>query len=169
MPFIESDLKEFEFSPFKLIGDKWMLITCGDKDKFNTMTASWGGLGVLWNKNVAFVFIRPQRYTFELIEKNDYYTLSFFKDKYKKALSLCGSLSGRDVNKIQKAELTPVHHGGYTFLNEASMVLVCKKLYSDFIDPNFFYDYKIDLNYKNKDYHKMFIGEIEKFLVNDSL
>ena len=76
--FTEIDVKSINDNMFKSIGQDWMLITSGEKEKFNTMTASWGGVGVLWNKNVTFAFIRPQRYTFDFMEKNDYYSLSFF-------------------------------------------------------------------------------------------
>ena len=90
---------------FDLIGKQWMLGTAGTKDSFNTMTASWGGLGWLWNKPVAFVFIRPERYTHDFIESSDRMTLSFFSEAYRKALQFCGTRSGRKVNKIEATGL----------------------------------------------------------------
>lgn len=165
MSFKEIDIRNSKFSPFKLIGDEWMLVTSGNKQSFNTMTASWGGIGVLWNKNVVFSFIRPQRYTYEFIENNDYYTLSFYPSEYKDALALCGSKSGRDVDKVKETGLTPNFSEKAVFFEEASLVLVCKKLYSQFIEPNCFIDADISDNYPLKDYHKMYVGDIVKAFV----
>ncbi len=165
MSFKEINAKELNFNPFSLIGDKWMLITCGDKEKYNTMTASWGSIGVMWNKNVVFSFIRPQRYTFEFVEKNDYFSISFYPDEYKSALSLCGKVSGRDVDKAKEANLTPVFDEKAPYFEEANMVLICKKLYNQNLEPSCFLDKKLESFYPQKDYHKMFIGEIEKVLV----
>ena len=97
--FKEISVNSINENFFKLIGEKWMLITAGNEQNLNMMTASWGGVGVLWNKNVAFSFIRPNRYTFEFTEQNDYYTLSFYDDEFKSELSFCGTNSGRDVDK----------------------------------------------------------------------
>ena len=97
--FIKINPEEIKDNPFKLIGKDWGLVTAGTKDSFNTMTVSWGGVGIMWNKPVAYTFIRPQRYTFEFLEKNDHFTLSFYGEEYRKALSFCGSKSGRDYDK----------------------------------------------------------------------
>ena len=165
MSFTEISPKELEkFNVFSQIGEKWMLITAGSKEKFNTMTASWGMMGVLWNKDVATAFVRPQRYTFEFLEKNDYYTLSFFDSKYKKQLSFCGRNSGRDVDKIKETGLTPIFDEHAPYFKEASTVFVCKKIYGQFISPEGFIDVDLDKNYENKDYHKMYVGEIVKCL-----
>ena len=91
-----------------LIGKQWMLVTAGTSEKFNTMTASWGGLGWLWNKPVAFVFIRPERYTHGFIEASDCMTLSFYGEEYREALKICGTKSGRDIDKVAATGLTPV-------------------------------------------------------------
>ena len=99
--------KDIDKNVIKLIGQDWMLVTAGDQEKFNMMTASWGSMGYLWNKPVVMVFVRPQRYTFEFTEKKDEFTLSFFDEKYRHALNVCGSVSGRDVNKVQESGLTP--------------------------------------------------------------
>jgi flavin reductase (DIM6/NTAB) family NADH-FMN oxidoreductase RutF len=149
---------------FKLINEDWMLITAGhikSSETFNTMTASWGGLGILWRKKVAFSFVRPTRHTYKFMEKSDSYTLSFFDEKYRKALTICGSLSGKDLDKVSKAGLTPLEmpQDSVTF-NEARMVLVCRKLYFQDLDPHHFLDPSIDENYPKKDYHRMYIGEI---------
>lgn len=146
---------------FKLIGKDWMLITAGNIDKFNTMTASWGGLGVLWNKNIAICFIRPQRYTYEFMEKADVFTLSFFDEKYRAALQLCGSKSGRDIDKAKAAGITPVTgDSGSIYFEEAKLVLECRKIYYQDINPEYFLDKGIQKNYPARDYHRMYVGEI---------
>lgn len=163
--FKEITCSELNYSPFELIGDEWMLVTAGNEQSFNTMTASWGGLGVLWGKNVATIYIRPQRYTYEFIEKNEYFTLAFFDDSYKKALAFCGKYSGRDCDKAKECNLTPLPIDEAIAFEEARLILVCKKLYHQDINPDNFYDTSIENNYANKDYHRMYIGEIVKVLV----
>lgn len=162
MDFREINIADLSFKPFELISKDWMLITSGDAQGFNTMTASWGGLGVLWHKNVATVYIRPQRYTYEFVEKNDLLTLSFFGEEYRSALTLCGSKSGRDCDKAKEAGLTPLFVDGTTAFAEANLVLVCKKLYFDDLEPKQFLDPEIEKNYAAKDYHRMYILEIVK-------
>ena len=154
--------EEITDNTFKLIGTDWMLITAGPPEAHNTMTASWGGLGVIWNKNVCFCVIRPTRHTYGFIEKADNFTLSFFEDKYKSALTLCGTKSGRDIDKAKATGLTPVSGTlpGTTYFEEARLVIECRKIYYQDIDPKHFLDPKIDENYPEKDYHRMYIGEI---------
>jgi len=153
---------------FKLIGTDWMLITAGTKEKFNTMTASWGGLGILWGKKIAFCVVRPQRYTYEFIESSKNFTLSFFNDEYREALNLCGKKSGRDIDKAVEAGITPIElsQGAVSF-EEARLVLECRKLYFQDIDPNHFIDLDLDKNYPNKDYHRMYVGEIVNCYLKD--
>jgi flavin reductase (DIM6/NTAB) family NADH-FMN oxidoreductase RutF len=152
-------------NPFKLIGADWMLITAGDKKKFNMMTASWGGCGVLWNKNVCFCFIRPVRYTYEFMERAENFTLSFFDKKYKSVLELCGAKSGRDIDKAKETGLTPVYEGqASVYFQEARLVIVCKKIYFSQIDPKNFLEASIEENYPKKDYHRMYVGSIIKVL-----
>ena len=131
MAFKEVDIKSLNFNPFTKIGSEWMLITAGDESGCNTMTASWGGLGVLWGKNVATCYIRPQRYTKKFVDANDTFTLSFYGPEYKQALSICGSKSGRDCDKVKEAGLTPYFTDGTAAFEEAGMVFVCRKLYED--------------------------------------
>lgn len=166
--FTEIDCKSISENPFKLIGKDWMLVTAGSKEKYNTMTASWGGVGVLWNKNVAYTFIRPQRYTLEFMDENEYYTLSFYNEDMRKALTFCGTKSGRDYDKAKETGLTPVFDEEAPYFEQAKLVLVCKKLYKQDFSPECFIEKELDnANYKDKDYHKMFIGEIVKVLVRD--
>ena len=146
---------------FKLIGKDWMLITAGNLDNYNTMTASWGAFGVLWNKNTSTIYVRPTRYTYEFLEKNEYYSLSFFSEKYRSALNFCGANSGKDVEKAEKTGLTPLKGDFGVFFGEARLVIECKKIFYTDLDPKKFLDKKIDLkNYPKKDYHRIYIGEI---------
>lgn len=163
--FYEIGPEKLAGNVFEMIGKQWMLITAGDETKFNTMTASWGGMGVLWSRNVAFCFIRPQRYTLGFVEKSERFTLSFYDEKYRAALNLCGSKSGRDIDKPKTAGLTPVFDRGSVYFKEASTVLVCKKLYSQDFDPARFLDESALACYPDKSFHRMFIGGIETALV----
>ena len=129
------------------------------------MTASWGGLGVLWGKPVATVYIRPQRYTLEFVEREEKFTLAFFGEAYRKALALCGSKSGRDIDKVKECGFTVETADGAPYFAEADLVLVCKKAYWQDMDPTHFLDGEIDgKRYPEKDYHRIFIGEIETVL-----
>lgn len=162
--FIESEPKDLRDNVFEMIGKEWMLITAGKESKFNTMTASWGGLGVLWNAPVSFSFIRPSRYTYEFMEKETYYTLSILEPGHKKALQLCGSLSGRDTDKVAQAGLTPVFDAQAPYFEQARLVLVCRKLYTQDLNPERFLDPAIMGNYKDGDFHRIYVGEIVKVL-----
>lgn len=145
---------------FELIGSDWMLITAGTKDSCNMMTGSWGGLGVLWHKNVSWCFIRPQRHTFGFMEKGDYYTISFFPPKHKKIVEFCGSRSGKNVDKVAQLGLEPREtEEGSVYFSEARLVLSCRKIYFHDIDPKNFVD-EIHTHYPKKDYHRMYTGEI---------
>lgn len=168
MAFVEISPKEIGGNVFETIGDEWMLITAGTQEKCNTMTASWGGMGVLWSKPVSFVFVRHSRYTFRFIEEEDHYSLCFFNKDYKKQLAYLGAVSGRDENKIEKAELTTAFYNGVPYFEEASMVLICKKTASNDLGPASFIDKSIEDHYKDHDYHRMFIGEIETVLKQDA-
>ena len=163
--FEKIDPKALDQNVFSLIGDQWMLITAGTEDKCNTMTASWGGLGVLWGKPVATVYIRPQRYTLEFVEREDTFTLCFSGEEYRKALALCGSKSGRDMDKVKECGFTVATAEGAPYFEEADLVLVCKKSYWQDMDPTHFLDGEIDSKwYPEKDYHRIFIGEILEVL-----
>ena len=135
MGFKEIAVEELKFNPFTKIGKEWMLVTAGNEEGHNTMTASWGGVGVMWGKNVVSVYIRPQRYTKEFVDANDTFTLSFYDETYKKALSICGSKSGRDCDKEKEAGLTPYYVDGTTAFEEADMILVCRKQYHQDMAP----------------------------------
>ena len=151
---------EFNENVFELIGEKWMLITAKNGEKWNTMTASWGAMGILWGKPVVFVFIRPTRFTYEFVEKTDYFTCSFFGDEYKTALKICGSKSGRDIDKAKETGLTPKIEDEFVSFSQANLTLKCKKLYFADLDPKAMLDMGINENYPNKDYHRMYVAEI---------
>jgi flavin reductase (DIM6/NTAB) family NADH-FMN oxidoreductase RutF len=150
---------------FKLIGADWMLLTAGSLKAYNTMTASWGGLGVLWGKQVAWCVVRPQRHTFGFMENNPFFTMSFFDEKYRKALEFCGANSGKNVDKAKATGLTPLESDlTAVYFDEARLVLECRKLYFQDLDPHHFLDPGINDNYPLKDYHRMYIGEIVRCL-----
>jgi len=160
--FNRTDINKFDAKVFNLIGNEWFLITAGEKENFNTMTASWGTLGVLWNKPVAICFIRPTRYTYGFAEESDIFTMSFFADEYKHILKFCGANSGRDTDKIKETGLLPLttENNGISF-EQARLVFECKKIYFDDLKPVFFIPEDIDEKiYPEKDYHRMYIGEI---------
>ena len=160
------DIKTLNDNVFDLIGKEWVLITSGNKkDGFNMMTASWGCLGWLWNKPVAFVFIRPQRYTKEFVDDADTLSLSVLNNSFRKTLSYLGTVSGRDEDKIQKAGLTIRYEDNTPFFDEAEKVLLCRKLYRQNLEPACFLEQQIDASvYPEKDYHAMYVCEIEKIL-----
>ncbi len=155
------DIKDLQGNAVSMFDDKWCLITAGTKESYNTMTASWGAMGELWNKDVCFIFIRPQRYTLEFTEREEYFTLSFFGEEYKKALAFCGRNSGRDCDKAKETGLTPMEIDGSMSFEESETVIVCKKLFYQDIDPEGFVDKAIDgVCYPEKDYHRMYVGEV---------
>ena len=166
MSFREVDLKSLEFSPFAKIGDEWALLTAGTTSGYNTMTVSWGGMGVLWRKPMATIYVRPQRYTFGFIEQSDEFTLSFFGPQWKKALSYCGAVSGRDEDKFAACGFHVAAAGQAPYIQEADLVLVCKKRYWNDLDPAHM-DAEALQEYKAKDYHRMYLGEITQVLVRD--
>ena len=146
---------------FTLIDKQWMLITAGNHESFNTMTASWGGFGILWNKPVVFCFVRPVRHTYLFMEKSDYFTLAFFSREYRDVLNYCGNYSGRDVDKIKSTGLTPANSpNGSVFFEESRLLFECRKLYFSDINPEHFILPEINRNYPEADYHRMYIGEI---------
>jgi flavin reductase (DIM6/NTAB) family NADH-FMN oxidoreductase RutF len=161
-PFKKTMIETLESNFFQKINQEWMLITAGKISYFNTMTASWGTLGILWNKPVAVCFIRPHRYTFQFAEKYNYYTLSFLEDKYRNILDFCGTHSGKDTDKIARTGLKPVELGTESIsFEQAILVFECRKLYADYIKPeNFIVREIIKKNYPGLDFHRFYIGEI---------
>ena len=164
-----------EISPYdienamKLIGRDWMLVSAARDGKVNTMTASWGTMGVLWNRAVCTVFIRPQRYTYEFAEVTDTLTLSFFDESYREALRFCGTKSGRDYDKFKETGLSYTLDDGAPIINEARLIIRCKKLYADDLKEGCFLDEEPLVNYKAKDFHRFYICEMEKVLMREDV
>lgn len=159
------DLKNFNLAPFYAIDQEWALLTAGEKERFNTMTISWGGLGTIWNKPVVTVYVKPIRYTYEFMEKNEYFTISFYDEKYKKDLGILGSKSGRDLDKIALTKLTPEFLEKSTSFKEANLTIVCKKIYFqdleiNNIDTKSIPQSEVDRFYKTEPAHRMYIGEV---------
>ena len=149
-------------NPFTKIGKEWALISAGDKNKCNTMTVSWGGVGVLWGKNVAYIVIRDSRYTKEFIDNGEFFSMSFFNEKYRDALSYCGKESGRNVDdKFKGAGLTPAFRHNIPYPDEANLVLLCRKMAAVPITEDTFVDPQIMPKwYSDNDMHVMYVGEI---------
>ena len=156
---------EIKDNVFSTVGKDWMLLTAGNRDGFNTMTVSWGFMGVIWRDPTVEVFVRPQRYTREFMDSGDIFTLSVLPEAYRDALNLCGTKSGRDVDKCREAGLTPVFDRDGVYFREARLVLVCRKIYMDEIRPEGFLDPSIPSHYSLQDYHKIYFGKILDVLV----
>mgnify|MGYP005763196669 CR=1 FL=1 len=162
MNWSKKSVKELNNNVFQAIGDEWMLITAEKDGIVNTMTASWGAMGIMWGKTVATAYIRPQRYTKEFVDAADTFTLTFFGGEEKKAMGLLGSVSGREMpDKIEKSGLHVAKVDGHATFEEASLVLVCKKLYVQEMKPECFLGQEeIDRWYPEKDFHFMYMAEI---------
>lgn len=166
MRFSRIKPEEIKDNAIKLIGKDWMLIASGNELNNNCMTASWGGLGVLWNKPVAYIFVRPQRYTNEFLELEPYFTLNFFDEPYRDILSVCGKQSGRDINKALQCGLEVFETFNKSIAyTQSRLILECKKLFAQQLDPNCFIEKEHLHHYPNKDYHILYVGEITDCLI----
>ena len=154
-------------SAFEVFDNDWALVTGGTKDRYNTMTISWGGLGTLWGKPVATVYVKPILYTHEFLEQSDYFTVSFYPPEYRKALALLGSRSGRDGDKVADAGLTPVFLDRAVTFKEAKMTLVCKKIYRQDMDTSAMPPEVIEDYYTGEAPHTVYIGEVIGVLPKD--
>ncbi len=153
-------MEQFKVESFNLFNLQWALLTAGTSESYNAMTISWGGLGTLWGKPAATVYVKPVRYTHDFMENSDYFTLSFYSIEYRKALNIMGSKSGRDSNKEQEAGLTPVilEHG--VTYQEADVTLVCRKMYhQDMVRENM-PENVVEKMYTPEEPHTMYIGEV---------
>ncbi len=160
--FEKKTWEALDSNPIEQIGKNWMLITAGNSINYNMMTASWGTIGYLWERPVAFIFVRPQRYTFQFVNNEDYFTLSFFTKDYKDVLVKMGTVSGRDFDKMGYERINAVvtSNNAIAFA-EAAVIIECKKIYSSLIEEESFIDKTIPEEiYPKKDYHTMYIGEI---------
>jgi flavin reductase (DIM6/NTAB) family NADH-FMN oxidoreductase RutF len=145
----------------KLIGKDWMLVTAGTLESFNMMTASWGGIGVLWNWPVTYIVVRPGRHTRQFLDSCDTYTLTFFDEQHRDILNTCGVKSGRDIDKMHLEGLTPkATSEGSVYFGEARLVIECRKVYFQDIAPDNFLAPEIAKLYPQKDYHRLYVGRI---------
>ena len=169
----EIAVSELMLNPMTMIAKEWMLVTAGnEKHGYNTMTASWGHLGSIWGHGgglpTAVVYLRPQRYTKEFVDREELFTISVFPEQYKKDLGYLGVVSGRDKDKVAATNLTPVFADDTTYFAQAKLVLICRKLYRGTLTEEGFIDKSILTDhYPNRDLHDMYIGEIVKVLVTD--
>lgn len=169
-----SEVKPFDYKDnvFKLFARDWMIMTAEKDGKCNGMTVGWGGLGVMWGKNVAFVAVRPERYTYEFTEAADTFSLTVFDQSYRKMLGYFGTVSGRDEDKIAKSNLTVIYDGKTPYFQEAIVSINCKKILTtgfqpdDLVDPAFskFYGGTNDHSGLGGGWHYLYIAEIEKIL-----
>lgn len=150
-----------EFNPFTKFDKDWALVTSGTKEKFNSMTISWGSMGTIWRKSVITIYVRPERFTHSFLMDNDYFTVSFYDESYKEALSIMGTKSGKDTDKVKLAKLTPnfIKEDIISFL-EAKETYICKKIYvQDLIKENIPEDSKFFYG-ENGFPHTLIIGEV---------
>lgn len=169
MKYKKAAIEELRENPFTMFSQDWALLSAGDRQSFNSMTVSWGSAGTLWGKPVATVYVRPQRYTLEFLQKNDLFTLSFFTPQQHGQLAPFGSKSGRDCDKYALAGMQPQFTGGTVFADGARLVLLCRKMSCQHMTPDSFIDGDIDtLWYPNRDYHQVIVGEVLEVLVQDA-
>ncbi len=157
------NLRDLNQSPVALLGEQWTLITAGTKERCNTMTASWGGLGVLWGSPMATIYVRPQRYTKEFLDQEDYFSLSFFGEEHRKSLVLCGKESGREQDKIQQCGFTMAFQQA-PYMEEADLVLLCRKRYVQEMNPLLIPEDVKKTWYPQEDYHHIYYGEVLEVL-----
>lgn len=154
----------FITEPFRILAEDWMILASGDfgKNQFNIMTIGWGSFGTMWSTPFVMVAVRPQRHTYKFMQECDSFTVSAFPEKYKKALSLCGSKSGKDTDKIKAAGFTPIASSKVKSpgIDEAELIIECRKIYSDGFHPEKFMSPEIEKCYPAKDYHQFYFGEV---------
>ncbi len=163
----EISCKDHSMNPMTMISETWWLITAGSKERgYNTMTASWGHLGSLWGRPTAIVYVRPQRYTKEFMDREEYFTLTVMGDEYKKELAVLGTKSGRDGDKIAEVGFEPMFIDDTTAIAGGELVLVCRILYAEPLKEECFTDKTIVENcYPDRDFHTVYVGEIERVFV----
>jgi len=168
--FRKTTWEELDENAIRIIGKEWMLVGAGNRERgFNMMTASWGGLGWLWEKPVSFIFVRPQRFTHEFTEREEYYTITFYDEAYRDVLRKMGTVSGRNFDKINQSGLTPfTTENGSIGFREARLIVECRKLYAGKIEEGAFTDQALGQRiYPNKDFHTMYVGEIVNVWVKE--
>ena len=157
-------MKNFMDKSFDLFNKGWALVTAGGVENFNTMTISWGGLGTLWNKPVATVYVKPIRYTHNFMESSEYFTVSFFDTDYRADLATLGTLSGKEGDKVAKTQLTPVAVGETVSFKEAKLTLLCKKIYRQDLDKSMMPADVVEKYYIDEAEHTMYVGEVVEMI-----
>ena len=157
-------MKDFMNKSFELFNKGWALVTAGTAEKYNTMTISWGGLGTLWNKPVATVYVKPIRYTHDFLDENEYFTVSFFDSDYRADLATLGTLSGKDGDKVAKTQLTAMAAGDSVSFKEAKLTLLCKKIYRQELDKSFMPDFAVEKYYTDEAEHTMYVGQVMEII-----
>ena len=151
---------EFTTDILSVFDKKWALLTAGDSESFNTMTISWGGLGTIWGKPVATVYVRTSRYTHDFMDANEFFTVSFYPEECRQILGVLGSKSGRDMDKMKESGLTPVKAGESVSFKEAEVTLVCRKLFRQQLEVSNIPEDVVKAMYEGQAPHDMYIGEI---------
>ena len=168
----ELSIRDLTVNPMTVFGEEWFALAAGnEKDGGNVMTIAWGHMGTLWERDshsnrlpTVCVYVRPSRYTKEIMDRENMFTLSLIEDR--KALGYIGSHSGRDGDKFVAAGLSPAYENGTLYCKDAKMVLICRKLYQAPLREENFVDKRlIEFNYPLRDYHEMYIGEVIRILV----
>ncbi len=168
MAFVQKDSKELTINPFTTIGDEWFLLTAGTPDNYNTMTASWGAMGVIWGSPSITAVVRTSRHTMPYMEENELFSVCVFDESYRKALQFCGTHSGRDYDKAKETGLTPAELDGTTVFAQAKLVFICEKAYTQMMEEAGFTDPANYEKWYSKDpMHKMYIGRIKAVYVNE--
>ena len=159
------DFAKKSYEVFQMFNDRWALVTAGSIEDYNTMTIAWGSMGTIWGpphqgKPILTVYVSPARYTHSYLEKNDYFTVSFFPEAHRRDLGVLGSRSGRDGDKVALTKLTPipVEHG--VDFAEAELSFVCRKLYVHQFEKERVPQEVAEWIYTRVPPHSMFIGEI---------
>ncbi len=155
---------EFNTEIFSQFDRKWALLTAGDESSFNTMTISWGGLGTIWGKPVATVYVRSSRYTHDFLDANGYFTISFFPEQYRQILGVLGSRSGRDMDKMKDSGLSAMKAGDSVSFKEAELTLVCRKLFKQELSVANIPEDIAKALYEGQAPHDMYIGEVTEIL-----
>lgn len=158
----EVDVSELSLKPVDLWMNQWLLLTAGTLEDCNMMTVAWGSIGCMWGKPFAQIVVRPQRHTLTYLEPGDSFTLCAFPEKHRADLSILGTLSGRDGEKLSESNLTlkPSTRVSAPTYEQANLILECRKIYVQDMDPSGFVDKSLDDNYPDKDYHRIYYGEI---------
>ncbi len=161
MALIKTSIENFTGNPFTEISKQWFLLTAGTPENYNTMTCSWGAMGVIWNVPAITAYVRTSRYTFDFLEKQENFTISFLPEHCRKILSFCGSHSGKDCDKVKETGLTPLIIDGAVTFEEAERVFVCQKVYAQLFSPESFTEQNLLNNFYETDaLHKVYIGKI---------